>query len=596
MENTSSERRLRAVLARSGRAAVAVVLVVAAMVWLGWATGVGELTQILPVWPHMTPWSAGLLAALGVALLVQSGHPSQARIWAGCGAAAVVGVLAVVFLAEYATGRSFGLDDVWFSGMVGELQETWPGRPSPRTATSILLLSIGVGLTRLDLRWARVVWPLTLAAAMVLPSVAVAAYLFDVVSLVAVTRSTGMGISTALSLLLLVAATVVTRPDRNPLAWLLARPDRTTLFRLGAALAGLPVLQGLTHRAFLTLGTGEEEALVFAVLISTAALGVVTFYLSQREQRLLIEKERVSRQRAEAEARYRILAENLVDVVVLLNASTILHLQGTEVAWVSPSVQTAFGDSPPQWVGSDFSQRIHPDDVDRVEAAQGEITPGSSVVTRFRVRTADGNYHWVDGHCKPYINAAGDIDGMLMALRLVDDLVEAERQLQVLARFDTLTGLANRGETIARLRAALVDDSRDPGPHLGLLFCDIDQFKAINDTHGHAAGDVVLTTMADRIRSCVRKGDIVGRTGGDEMLVLLPDVHNIDEVADIAEKIRRHAAEPINQDGQTIHATLSIGATISTPGESADSITARADTAMYRAKQTGRNTVTHISG
>ncbi|MGB0969922.1 MAG: diguanylate cyclase domain-containing protein, partial [Mycobacterium sp.] len=317
-------------------------------------------------------------------------------------------------------------------------------------------------------------------------------------------------------------------------------------------------------------------------------------YLGQREQKLLIEKERASRERAEAEARYRILAENLVDVVVLLNASTIFHLHGTEVVWVSPSVQTAFGDAPPQWIGSDFSSRIHPDDIDRVEAAQSEIAPGGSVISRFRVRAADGNYHWVDGHCKPYVDAAGDIDGMLMALRLVDELVEAERLLQRLARFDTLTGLVNRGETIARLQTALVD-SRDPGPHVGVLFCDVDKFKAINDTYGHAAGDVILTTMADRIRSCVRDGDIVGRTGGDEMLVLLPNIHNIDEVADIAETIRGCAAEPIRHDGQTIHATLSIGATISTPGESADSITARADTAMYQAKQSGRNSVAHIS-
>nr|MCH9733481.1 sensor domain-containing diguanylate cyclase [Actinomycetes bacterium] len=537
----------------------------------------------------------GLLAGLGAAVLLQSGHPSQSRIRAGSGVAAVVGVLAVVFLAEYATGRSFGLDGVWFSDAVNRLQETWPGRPSPRTASSVLLLSIGIGLTRLDRRWARAVWPLTLAAAMALPTVTVAAYLFDAVSLVAVTRSTGMGISTALSLLLLVAATVVIRPDRNPLAWLLARPDRTTLLRLGTVLAGLPILQGLTHRTLVTLDAGEEEALVFAVLISTLVLGAVTFYLSQREQKLLIEKERASRARAEAESRYRILAENLVDVVVLLNDAAVLQLHGTEVRWVSPSVQTAFGDPPPQWIGSDFSARIHPEDVDRVQAVLTGIAPGGSVVIRFRVATAEGDYHWVDGHCKPYIDTAGDIDGVLVALRVVDELVEAERQLNWLARVDPLTGLANRREAITLLQEALVD-SRSPGRHLGLLFCDVDKFKAVNDTWGHAAGDVVLATMADRIRACVREGDTVGRTGGDELLVLLPGVHSLDEVGEIAEKIRHHAAEPIHHDGRTINATLSIGATIATPGESADSVTARADTAMYQAKQTGRNTVTRISG
>ena len=80
------------------------------------------------------------------------------------------------------------------------------------------------------------------------------------------------------------------------------------------------------------------------------------------------------------------------------------------------------------------------------------------------------------------------------------------------------------------------------------------------------------------------------------MLVLLPGVHSLDEVGDIAEKISRHAAEPIHHAGQIIEATLSIGASISAPGESADTVTACADTAMYQAKQTGRNTVTRISG
>ncbi|MCH9702979.1 MAG: sensor domain-containing diguanylate cyclase [Actinomycetia bacterium] len=583
--------RRGAVLLWWGRAAVVVVLVIAVVDWVGWATGIDELTRTLPAWPHMTPWSAALLAALGLAIVVQSGQPSRARKGAGCGVAAVVGVLAAVFLAEYASGRSFGLDQMWFPDGVRSLQETWPGRPSPNTAAAILLLSIAAAVTRQEHRWARTVWPWSLLAAMILPSVAAAAYLFDVVSLASVTRSTGMGISTALGLLLLVGASLVTRPDRNPLAWLLARPDARTLLRLATVLAGLPVLLGLSRLAFLSLGAEKGTALVLAVLVSTVVLGAGTFYVSQREQKLLIDKERLSSQRAEAEARYRVLAENLVDVVVLLNGAAVLHLHGTAVQWVSPSVQTAFGDAPPQWIGSDFSRRIHPDDIDRVDSAFNQISPGNSMVVRFRVRTAEGDYRWVDGHCKPYVTSSGDTDGVLVALRLVDDLVQAQRELERLARFDTLTGLVNRGEAIARLQTAL-SDSRKPGLHLGLLFCDVDEFKAINDTWGHAAGDVVLATVADRIRDCVRAGDTVGRTGGDEILVLLPGVHSLEEVVKIAEKIRSRAAEPIYHGEDAIHATLSIGATLSHAGESADTVTARADAAMYQAKDSGRNTVT----
>lgn len=592
MESKLAAVGLRASLSWWVRATVGVVLIVSALDWVGWATGTDALTRVVPSWPQMTPWTALLLAGLGIAILVQSGRPSTAQVRVGRGVAAVVGVLAAVFLAQYVTGSSFGLDDVWFSEPVRALQGTWPGRPSPRTASSALLLSIAVGFTRLDRHWMRLAWPLCLAAATVLPIVSILAYLFNTTSMVGVTRSTGMGISTALGLLLLGAATLMARPDRNPVAWLLARPDRRTLLRLVATIAGLPVLVGLSRLLFVTLGIREDPAWVLSITVSTVVLGVATFYLSQREQKLLIEKELLSSQRAEAEARYRILADNAVDIVVHLHG-TLVHLQGTGVAWVSPSVEAAFGDSPQQWIGSDFGSRIHPDDTDLFAKVLDRATPDESAVERFRVRTAGGDYHWVDCHSKPYINAEGDTDGVIAALRIVDDQVEAERRLEKLARYDTLTGLANRAEAISRLEAAL-NDVRSPGPHMGLLFCDVDHFKAVNDTWGHAAGDLVLSTLAARIRQCVRRGDTVGRTGGDEMLVQLPGLHGIEEAIQIAEKIRARAAEPIDQSGKRLHVTVSIGVTTAIPGESVLALTARADTAMYQAKAAGRNAITCV--
>ncbi|MBY0442090.1 MAG: diguanylate cyclase [Mycobacteriaceae bacterium] len=173
------------------------------------------------------------------------------------------------------------------------------------------------------------------------------------------------------------------------------------------------------------------------------------------------------------------------------------------------------------------------------------------------------------------------------------ELMKAQGELERLARIDSLTGLVNHAETIARLETAL-QDKRVPGSDLGVLFCDADYFKEINDVWGHPLGDVVLATLAQRIRNCVRDGDTVGRIGGDEMLVLLPSVHSIHEVIGIAEKIRRRVAEPIHHAGNTIRATVSIGATLAIPGESVSTMTARADAAMYTAKQTGRNAVTAI--
>lgn len=561
-----------------------IVLVVTAVTWVGWLAGIEQLTRIYPSWPPMTPWTALSLAVLGAAILAQSGRPSRGRMWAGRAAAATVVVLALLFLAEYATAASFGLDQAWFGAAVRRWQASWPGRPSPQTALSLLLAAIAAALIRVD-RWTRAVWPLCMAGGATVPFVTVSAYLFDAVALVGVTPSTGQAISTASALLLVIAATALTRPDRFPLAWLLARPDWRSLVRLAGILAGFPIVVASSRPTFGLLGIGEHAEWTFSILLGTLIVGVITFYFSQREQKLLIEKELVSNERADAEMRYRILADNAVDIIV--------HLRGIHVAWVSPSVQSALGGPPQRWIGSGFGDSIHPDDRITLARAVLRIASGESVLQRFRVCSADDHYHWVDGHGKPYVDAEGRTDGLIAALRIVDVQVEAEQRLEQLARFDTLTGLANRAEAISRLETAL-GQPQSLGTCVGVLFCDVDHFKQINDTWGHGIGDTVLATLAARIQESVREVDTVGRTGGDEMLVLLPGIHGIDEVTQIAEKIRRRAAEPIEIPGSTIRATLSIGATVGLSGEAVDSITARADAAMYQAKSGDRNTVARI--
>jgi diguanylate cyclase (GGDEF)-like protein/PAS domain S-box-containing protein len=582
VNKTEPDAQLRVVVTLWSRGAPAVVCLMSALNWLGWATGTLRLTRVFRSWPQMTPWSALLLATLAVSILVQSGSPSRGRARFGCGLAIAAGAVAVAILTEYATSRAFGLDLTWFPREVSTLQRTWPGRPSPQTAVTVLLLAVGVGLTRLDYPSIRMVRTVSLVSATVLPFVVAAAYVFQALSVIQVTPSTGMAISTSLALLLLATAAFAARPDWNPVAWLLARPDGRTLVRMVGVLAGLPIVVGLSRLAFLTLGLPQDAAWALAISVSTIAVGVAMFYLGQREQRLLIDRERLSRERADAEARYRILADNAVD--------TVVRLDGATVTWISPSVEAAFGDPPSQWIGSDFSHRIHPDDRDLIVVGSQRMTGDEAPVERFRVCVAGGGYCWVDCRCKPYLDADGRADGVIAALRVVDDQVEAERRLERLARFDGLTGLANRAEAIGRLEAALEGPST-PGSYVGILFCDVDDFKDINDTYGHSVGDLVLVVFAERICECVRDGDTVGRTGGDEMLVLLPGVNGLDEAAEIAERIRLRAAEPIRHSGVIIHATLSIGATLAIPGEPATTATTRADAAMYQAKEAGRNTV-----
>jgi diguanylate cyclase (GGDEF)-like protein/PAS domain S-box-containing protein len=291
----------------------------------------------------------------------------------------------------------------------------------------------------------------------------------------------------------------------------------------------------------------------------------------------------------QAEARLAAVVQSSDDAIISMSADGLIE------TW-NPGADRLLGHSERDVVDKPISFVMPPESHELFTAAIQKI--------RAREHTASYNTQWccADGvlvDVAVNVFALRDGDGELLGFsavaRDITVQVEAQRQLEKLARFDVLTGLVNRAETLARLQAAL-DNPRFPGAHLGVLFCDVDHFKTINDTWGHAVGDVVLTTMATRVRDCVRAGDTVGRLGGDEMLVLLPHLHSLDEAVQIAEKIRHSAAQAIPHDGTSIHATLSIGATLAVPGELVSTMTARADVAMYEAKRGGRNMVTRIGG
>lgn len=181
-------------------------------------------------------------------------------------------------------------------------------------------------------------------------------------------------------------------------------------------------------------------------------------------------------------------------------------------------------------------------------------------------------------------------DGLSLTWRDVTSRYEAAQRLERLAHYDGLTGALNHGEALRRLGAALQDE-RSPGEHLAVLFCDTDLFKHINDTHGHAAGDQVLVELTRRITGCVRRQDLVARMGGDEFLVVLGDVHTVEEALGIAEKIRLAALDPITLSDRQLATTLSIGVALANRDENLDRLLERADIAMYQAKRSGRNRI-----
>jgi diguanylate cyclase (GGDEF)-like protein len=168
-------------------------------------------------------------------------------------------------------------------------------------------------------------------------------------------------------------------------------------------------------------------------------------------------------------------------------------------------------------------------------------------------------------------------------------LLDRERDLETLAYRDELTGVANRRYAVRQL-AAMVSRARRHDLDLSVLLIDADRFKALNDRHGHAAGDALLRGLADRLARRVRREDIVARFGGEEFLVILPET-DAEGAAAVAEDVRAAvAAEPFAVGRVALPLTISAG-TATWRGEDAEHLIARADRGLYAAKEGGRDRV-----
>lgn len=300
------------------------------------------------------------------------------------------------------------------------------------------------------------------------------------------------------------------------------------------------------------------------------------------------ERHRAAARLGESEKRFRLLAENSSDVVV--------RIRNGSIQWISPSVKSAFGYAADECIGRKITDFIEGLDPHQWATYTARLEAGGPVLVRQLVRYKDGSLHWIETHASPYRDGSGKSDGFVATCRIVDEQVQAEQMLEHRARTDELTQLLNRKEVLNRIET-LSGQSRRTGHELGVLFCDIDHFKTVNDTHGHAAGDEVLRVMAKRLKNVLRTSDdLAARIGGDELLVVLHGVQDLQNAAEIAEKLRVAAADPVETPAGQVCATMSIGVTLAHDGEQTEDLVARADTAMYRAKQCGRNQVVTFDG
>jgi len=204
-------------------------------------------------------------------------------------------------------------------------------------------------------------------------------------------------------------------------------------------------------------------------------------------------------------------------------------------------------------------------------------------------RKKSGDLYYEEKTITPLKNDNGEITYFISTGKDITDRIQAQERLNFLAHHDALTELPNRSLFLDRLDHA-INRSIRASSRLATLFVDLDRFKSINDSLGHAAGDQLLCMTAQKIKQCLRSSDTVSRLGGDEFAILLEDVDNTDGVAQITQTILDALEEPVNIDGRNLIVTSSIGISMF-PDDGVDTslLMKHADIAMYRAKEQGRN-------
>ncbi|KQT46751.1 hypothetical protein ASG52_13690 [Methylobacterium sp. Leaf456] len=263
--------------------------------------------------------------------------------------------------------------------------------------------------------------------------------------------------------------------------------------------------------------------------------------------------------------------------------------------WVSPGWMTKLGyRSDEAWqTFTLFLAGVHPDEQEIVDARiQAHLARDTDAFEHeYRRRCADGSYVWVLMRAR-VVGRGPDGRGLRMVGTLIDisERKAAELRIVHLALHDTLTDLPNRSLFRQRLDQALARIRLAPG-RIAVLACDLDRFKAVNDTFGHPVGDRLLCLVAARLRTSLRRGDTIARLGGDEFAVILIDIESEADAGSVCERIIGVVNEPIVLDGVAIDIGMSVGAAV-VSGEDADpeEVFKRADTALYQAKAAGRNT------
>ncbi len=306
--------------------------------------------------------------------------------------------------------------------------------------------------------------------------------------------------------------------------------------------------------------------------------------VSVRDARELIAGREASIALVEAEARYRSLVEQIPAVVYADD--------GKVTSYVNPQIESILGVTPEAYRADPdmWLRMVHPDDRSRVEAQSiAFIAGGGADLDDYRMVRPDGRVVWVRDRAYAHRDADGRAVFEHGILFDVTELKEAEARVAHMAYHDSLTSLGNRQLFEQTLMLAVERAKRDDKA-VAVVFLDLDNFKLVNDSLGHHAGDLLLSELAERLRTCTRETDLVARQGGDEFLMLLADLEMTEVEASatrVADRVVEALAQPFELHGTEFHAAGSIGISVY-PRDALDAETLlkNADIAMYRTKRT----------
>lgn len=370
-----------------------------------------------------------------------------------------------------------------------------------------------------------------------------------------------------------------------PLLFLPLLPMVLATFRGGpvstaAAIVTLAVIGGaftlLGHGPIAQIDAPMGARMQFLQLYITCAMLMV---LPARAE--LQHRSNLFRKLRESEARYRVLTEHSTDIVI--NVDRHGHLR-----FASASIRQISGATAEQLIGRHIGTLLRGPDADRVAGFLDQIIaePDQPHIHEFRGIGRNGAMRWLETHSHAVLDDTGEVSGVVSAIRDVSKRKAHEERLAHAALTDPLTGLANRRGLDEELTARL---SSGTGGCLALF--DLDHFKRINDSYGHAAGDEVLRRFAALARASVRDQDLVARLGGEEFAVVLPDI-SVSQATFVCDRLRRAIGDAgMRVNEQLISVTVSGGVATFGQDQTAEAVLRAADQALYRAKHAGRDQV-----